>query len=96
MTLGVSSLKLSLLTTDKGIKLMLALESHIAFPISEFPIVEGIEKLHGSYIFSGKDLWITALQVAIRLTSPSLVILIFFSQDILHEFNIVRYLSQCL
>ena len=35
--MGVSSPKLSLLTTDKGIKLMLALESHNAFPISESP-----------------------------------------------------------
>ena len=50
-----------MLTTDKDIKLMLDLESHSAFPISEFPIVQGIMKLPGSYIFTGKDLWITAL-----------------------------------
>ena len=37
--MGVSSPRLSLLTTDKGIRLMLALESHSAFPISEFPMV---------------------------------------------------------
>ena len=76
--MGVSFPKLSLLTTYKGIRLMLALESHNAFPISEFPIVQGIVKLHGSCIFSGKDLWIAALQVAVRLTTPSLAIFIFF------------------
>ena len=54
--MGVSSLKLNLLTTDKGIRLMLAPESHSAFPISEFPIVQGIMKLLGSCIFFGKDL----------------------------------------
>ena len=36
--------------TDKGIKLMLALESHSDFPISEFPIMQGIVKLHGCCI----------------------------------------------
>ena len=55
MAIGVSSPKLSLLTIDKVIKLMLAPESHIAFPISEFPIVQGIVKLPGSCIFIGKD-----------------------------------------
>ena len=54
--MGMRSPKLNLLTTDKGIKSMLALESHSAFPILEFPIVEGIVKLPGSCIFSGKDL----------------------------------------
>ena len=69
--MGVSSPKISILTTDKGLKLMLALESHNAFPISEFPMVQGIVKLPGSCIFFGKDFWITALQVAVRLTTPS-------------------------
>ena len=50
MAEGVSSPKLSLLTTDKGIKLMLAPESHSAFPILEFPIVQEIVKLPGSRI----------------------------------------------
>ena len=59
--MGVSSPKLSLLTKNKSIRLMLALESHSTFPISEFPIVQGIMNLPGSYIFSGKDLWITTL-----------------------------------
>ena len=54
--MGVSSPKLSLLTTDKGIKLMLDLKSHNVFPISEFPMVQGIMMLLGSYIFTGKDL----------------------------------------
>ena len=54
--MGVSSLKLSFLTTDKDIKLMLAPESHSTFPISEFLIVQGIVKLPGSYIFNGKYL----------------------------------------
>ena len=69
--MGVSSPKLSLLTTDKGIKLMLALESHSTFPISEFPIFQGIVKLPKSCIFFGKDFWITTLQVAVSLTTPS-------------------------
>ena len=55
MAVGVSPLKLGLLTTDKDIKLMLALESHSAYPILEFLILQGIVKLHGSYIFSDKD-----------------------------------------
>ena len=59
--MGVSSPKLSLLTIDKDIRLMLAPESHSAFPISEFPFVQGIVKLPRSCIFSGKDLWITTL-----------------------------------
>ena len=65
--MGVSSPKHSLLTIDKDIKLMLALKSHNDFPISEFPFVQGIVKLLGSCIFIGKDLWITTLQVAVRL-----------------------------
>ena len=73
--MGVSSPKLSLLTTDKGIKLMLDLESHIAFPILEFSIVQGIMKLPGSWIFTDKDLWITALQVVVRLTTSSAIFL---------------------
>ena len=73
--MGVSSPKLSLLTIDKGIKLILAPESHSAFPILEFLIVQGIVKLPGSYIFIGKDLWITALLVAVKLTTPSAVFL---------------------
>ena len=43
--MGVSSPKLSLLKIDKGIKLMLYPESHNAFPIQEFPMVQGIVKL---------------------------------------------------
>ena len=56
MVVGVSSPKLNLLTIDKGIKLTLALKSHSAFPILEFPIVHKIVKLLRSYIFFGKDL----------------------------------------
>ena len=54
--MGVSSPKLRLLTTDKGIKLMLALKSHNVFPISEFAMVQGIVKLPRSCIFIGKVL----------------------------------------
>ena len=75
--MGVTSPKLSLLTMDNGIRLMLALESHNAFPISEFHIVQGIVKLPGSCIFSSKDLWITALQVLGSLTTPFLAIFLF-------------------
>ena len=56
MAVGVSSPKLSLFATDKGIKLMLAPESHNAFPTSECPISQGIVKLPGSCIFSGIEL----------------------------------------
>ena len=61
MAMGVSSPKLSLFTTNKGIKLMLAPKSHSAFPISEFPILQGIVKLPRSCILTSKDLWITVL-----------------------------------
>ena len=54
MAVGVSSPKLNLFVTDRGIKLMLALESHDALPISASPILQGIVKLPGSCIFSGK------------------------------------------
>ena len=54
--MGVSSPKLSLLKTYKGIKLMLAPESHSAFPILESPMVQGMVKLPGFYIFIGKVL----------------------------------------
>ena len=56
MAVVVSSPKLSILTIDKGIKLMLAPESHNAFPISEFPLVQGIVKPPGSCILTSKDL----------------------------------------
>ena len=54
IAVGVSSPKLSFLTTDKGIKLMLAPESHNAFLNSKFPMVQGMVKLPGSCIFFGK------------------------------------------
>ena len=54
MAVGVSSPKLSILITNKGIKLMLAPESHNAFPNSESPMVQGMVKLPGSYIFTSK------------------------------------------
>ena len=84
--MGVSSPKLSLLTTDKGIKLMLAPELHSAFPMSEFLILQGIVKLPVSCIFSGKDFWITALQFIVKLTTPSLAIFFLYAQYILHKF----------
>ena len=55
MAVGVSSLKISLLATNRGIKLMLALESHSVFPMSAFPIMQGIVKLPRSYLFSDMD-----------------------------------------
>ena len=51
--MGVSFHKLSLLITDKGIKLMLAPESHSAFLILEFPMVQGRVKFPRSCIFVG-------------------------------------------
>ena len=67
--MGVSSPKLSLLTIDKGIKLLLALKSHGAFPISESLMVQGMVKLPGSYIFISKVLLLTALQVVVMFTT---------------------------
>ena len=54
IVVGVSSPKLSLCTTDKGIKLMLAPKSHKASLNSYFPMEQGMVKLHGSFIFAGK------------------------------------------
>ena len=68
---GVSSAKLSLFITDSGIKLMLAPESHKAFLNSTFPIVQGMVKLLGSCILTGRLFWITILQVAIKFTTHS-------------------------
>ena len=48
MVVGVSSPKLSLFTTDSGIRLMVAPESHNVLPISKFPMVHGMVKLPGS------------------------------------------------
>ena len=56
IAVGVSSPKLSLLATDRGIKLMLAPGSHSAFPMSAFPIMQGIVKLLGSCLFCGMDI----------------------------------------
>ena len=53
--MGVRSPKLSFLTMDEVFKLMLALESHSAFPISGFQILKGIVKLPRSCIFYSKD-----------------------------------------
>ena len=71
IAVGVSPPKLSLFTTDNGIKLMLAPESHKAFLNSKFLMVKGMVKLPGSYIFFGKLLLITTLHVAIKFTTPS-------------------------
>ena len=71
IAMGVSYPKLSLFTTDNGIKLMLAPESHKAFLNSKFPMVQGMVKLPGSYIFSGKLFWITTLHFAVKFTTPS-------------------------
>ena len=69
IAVGVSSPKLSLFTTDNAIKLMLALESHKAFLNSKFPMVQGMVKLLGSRIFSGKLFWITALHMAVKFNT---------------------------
>ena len=53
IAVGVSSPKLNLCTTDRGIKFILAPESHKAFLNSYFPIEQGMVKLPGSFIFSG-------------------------------------------
>ena len=54
IAVGVSSPKLSLYTTDKGINLMLAPESHKASLNSYFSMEQGIVKLPGSFIFAGR------------------------------------------
>ena len=54
IAVGVSSPKLNLCTTDKGIKLMLAPESCKAFLNSYFPIVQGMVKLSGPFILAGR------------------------------------------
>ena len=69
IVMGVRSPKLSLLTTNKGIKLMLASESHNAFLNSKFSMVQGMVKLPGSCIFFGKLLWITTLHVVVKFTT---------------------------
>ena len=61
IVVGVSSPKLGLFTTDNIIKLMFVLESHKALPNSMFPMMQGMVKLPGSYIFIGKLLCITAM-----------------------------------
>ena len=75
--MGVSSPKLNFLPTDNGIKLILAPESQRAFLISNPPMVQGMVKLHGSFIFYGKFFFITTLQVAVRFTTPSSANLLF-------------------
>ena len=74
---GVSSPKLNLYTTDKGIKLMLAPESHKTFLNAYFPIVQGMVKLPRSFILAGRLFQITARHVAVRLTTPSSTIFFF-------------------
>ena len=54
IAVGVSSPKLSLFTTDSGIKLMLAPESHKVFLNSTFPMVQGMVKLPRSWIFTSR------------------------------------------
>ena len=54
IVVGVSAPKLSLYTTDKGIKLMLAPESHKASLNSYFLMEQGMVKLSGSFIFAGR------------------------------------------
>ena len=61
MAVGVSSPKLSLCTTDRGIKLILAPKSHKSFLNSYFPMEQGKVKLPGSFIFGGSFFWIMAL-----------------------------------
>ena len=73
----VSSPKLSLSTTNRGIRFILALESHKAFLNSYFPMDQGMVKLSRSFIFAGSFCWITALQVAVRFTIPSSAIFLF-------------------
>ena len=71
IAVGVSSPKLSLCTTDRGIRFILALESHKAFLNSYFRMEQGMVKLLGSFIFAGSFFWIMALQVTVKLTIPS-------------------------
>ena len=77
IVVGVSSPKLSLYTTDRGIKFILAPESHKAFLNSYFPMDQGMVKLTGSFIFAGSFYWIMALQVVVKFTIPSSAIFLF-------------------
>ena len=77
IAVGVSSPKLSLCTTDRGIRFILAPESHKTFLNSYFPMDQGMVKLPGSFIFAGSFCWIMALQVAVKLTIPSSAIFLF-------------------
>ena len=70
IAVGVKFPKLSLLTIDSGIKLILALESHNALLNSKFPMMQGMVKLPQSYIFYGKLLCITTLHLAVKFTIP--------------------------
>ena len=76
IVVGVSSPKLSLCTIDRGIKFILAPESHKAFLNSYFPMEQGMVKLPGSFIFARSFCWIMALQV-VKLTIPSSAIFLF-------------------
>ena len=53
IAIGMSSPKLNLYTTDKGIKLILAPESHKAFLNSYFPMEQGMVKLPGPSVHGG-------------------------------------------
>ena len=77
ISIGVSSPKLSLCTTDRGIKFILPPKSHKAFLNSYFPMEQGMVKLPGSFIFAGSFYCIMALQVAVKFTIPSSAIFLF-------------------
>ena len=93
IAVGVSSPKLSLCTTDRGIKFILAPESHKAFLNSYFPMEQGMVKLPGSFIFSGSFCW-TASSSQVNYTLLSY--LSFLAQYFLQIFCIKRHLADHL
>ena len=65
---GLASPKPNHLKMDKGIRLILAPKSHRALSKIEFPILQGIVKLHGSFSFYGNFLSSMALHSSVRFT----------------------------
>ena len=65
---GLASPNLIRLKIDKGMRLILAPESHKALSKIEFPILHGIVKLLGSFSFYGRFLCEIALHSSVRFT----------------------------
>ena len=96
IVVGVSSPKLSLRTTDRGIKFILAPESHKAFLNSYFPMEQGMVKLPGSFIFSGSFLMDNCTAGSSQIHYSFLGYFPFLIQHLLHKFCISRHLVHYL